>query len=491
MGRVVFDAVLASRDVPSAEKALPADGDGKEAEGAVGQAAVRAAGTHHALVVARRLLAAACVREEVTALQEKLVLVGDRQEWAKGRLAREELRRQAKEEHRAAKEAAAAEERRREEEAKARTRSRGSGDVDVVNRTTGAIGEDDAKEASEGDGDGPRDELLDEDDWSSGGEENGRPDVSDSEGEDSDSDDIVIRNDEEQLQEFLAEVNGVDTDGTGAASDDSDSDDESDPDEELPPELARILGVEQKPKAGKYAGQRGRDKKKTATAETAPLKKEKKPKKRMGQRARRLLAEQIHGQNANHIKQEREEQERRVRQAREQEQNMHPSWAAKRAAANALAAAPRGAKVTFGDGENDGSSRGGRGGGRGGDGGRGRGGGRGGDGGRGGGRGTGREDPPRKEKGPRAPKVYIGEIKGGTGEVVGKVTKPMGPSGAKDEAKMRPKSVAGRSSGSGYGKDYDAEEAAAAHPAWAAKRKAAQEAWGSVKPEGKKIKFDD
>ena len=39
-----------------------------------------------------------------------------------------------------------------------------------------------------------------------------------------------------------------------------------------------------------------------------------------------------------------------------------------------------------------------------------------------------------------------------------------------------------------YGENA-ADAAAAAHPAWAAKRKAANEAWGSVKPEGKKIKF--
>jgi hypothetical protein len=88
-----------------------------------------------------------------------------------------------------------------------------------------------------------------------------------------------------------------------------------------------------------------------------------------------------------------------------------------------------------------------------------------------------------KEKAPRAPRVYIGEIKGGTGEVVGKVTKPMGPSGEKVKDS---KSVKGKSGG---GMQYDADAAAAALPAWAAKRKAANEAWASVKPEGKKIKF--
>ena len=66
------------------------------------------------------------------------------------------------------------------------------------------------------------------------------------------------------------------------------------------------------------------------------------------------------------------------------------------------------------------------------------------------------------------------------------MTKPMGPSGDKDKDNSAKK---GRSSTGGRGFDVDA--AAAAHPAWAAKRKAANEAWGSVKPEGKKIKFDE
>ena len=105
MGRATYDAVLASRDAPTAEKALPtADATATAtAETAVGPGAIEAAGVQQALVVARRILAAACVRTEVNALQEKLVLVGDRQEWAKGRLEREELRRLAKEEATAAK----------------------------------------------------------------------------------------------------------------------------------------------------------------------------------------------------------------------------------------------------------------------------------------------------------------------------------------------------------------------------------------------------
>jgi hypothetical protein len=85
---------------------------------------------------------------------------------------------------------------------------------------------------------------------------------------------------------------------------------------------------------------------------------------------------------------------------------------------------------------------------------------------------------------------------------VGKVTKPMGPvtSVSKEDAAKGGKGGA-KSSGaaeakdgrskSGYDAQYNPEEAAAAHPAWAAKRKAANEAWGNVKPSGKKMKFDD
>ena len=93
MGNATFDAVLASRDAPSADAALPVVGDAganqaaaEKAEKAVGEKAIEAAGDlRPALVVARRVLGAACVREEVNALQEKLVLVGDRQQWALGR----------------------------------------------------------------------------------------------------------------------------------------------------------------------------------------------------------------------------------------------------------------------------------------------------------------------------------------------------------------------------------------------------------------------
>ena len=156
------------------------------------------------------------------------------------------------------------------------------------------------------------------------------------------------------------------------------------------------------------------------------------------------------GDNANHVKMEREERERQRKLQADQEANMHPRVGGKTWAAAALAAeAPKGRKVAFGE---DGAVAGdlGHAGPRREDapppsgGVRGAGGGRGGgrDGGRGGGRGgvdrsmKKKMPPPAvvkkpKEKALRAPKVYIGEIKGGTGEVVGKVTKPMGPSGEK------------------------------------------------------------
>ena len=80
------------------------------------------------------------------------------------------------------------------------------------------------------------------------------------------------------------------------------------------------------------------------------------------------------------------------------------------------------------------------------------------------------------------------EVGNEVGEVVGTVTKPMGPSGNKDKDAAR-KSPGG--GGGGGGRFVSAEEAAAAHPSWSAKRKAADEAWGATKPSGKKITFDD
>ena len=136
VGDSTLEAVLASRDAPSADAALPGDDDDSRAksEKAVGEKAVAAGGSQPALVVARRVLAAACVREEVNALQEKLVLVGDRQEWAKGtpRAGGGEATRQA-EQRAAEKEAAKDEKRAADAEAKARTRSAGPGGVDAAN----------------------------------------------------------------------------------------------------------------------------------------------------------------------------------------------------------------------------------------------------------------------------------------------------------------------------------------------------------------------
>ena len=519
MGNATFDAVLASKDAPSADAALPVVGDAaadeaaaEKAEKAVGAKAIEAAGDlRPALVVARRVLGAACVREEVNALQEKLVLVGDRQQWALGRIAREEARRAAKEAANEKKEEAREEKRAEKEQAVARTKSRGPGDVDKQQYDDEDGDGDEKKDEDDGrtrnsdsdSDDGASASDSAEDDWSSGGDDD--PQRMESDESDSDSEDVVIRDDGgDELRQFLAEENGEDVS-------DEDNDDEAfarksdsdvDPDEELPPELAKILGVQQKgTDATKASGKGGKSSVKQPRKNQEPAKKEKKQKKRMGQRARRALAEQMYGDNANHVKLEREERERQRKQQADQEANMHPAWAAKRATAAALAAAPKGRKVAFGE---DGAAAGDLGhagpkrqvppppsGGRGGGGG-------GRDGGRGGGRsgGSGGVDrskkmktpPPAvakkpKEKAPRAPKVHIGEIKGGTGEVVGKVTKPMGPSGAK------PKDAKGSKGKSVGGMHYDADAAAAAHPAWAAKRKAANEAWGSVKPEGKKIKF--
>jgi hypothetical protein len=457
MGRATYDAVLASRDAPTAEKALPT-ADATEtatAETAVGPKAIEAAGVQQALVVARRVLATASVRTEVSALQEKLVLVGDRQDWAKGRLEREELRRLAKEEYAAAKEKAKEEAETAKQEEKDRTKHVGPGAVDD--------GEVDGEDGGSGEGESGDEE----DDWSSGGEDEGRPDLSDSDGEDSNSDDIVIRDDDGELERFLAEEEAANEGESDESDDDEDEgseESESDPDEELPPELAKILGVEQK---GKKAGKAKDDKKGTKKQAEPPAKK--KPKKRMGQRARRAIAEAKFGQHANHIKAERDEQMRRERQSREQEEmaQMHPAWAAKRAAAAALAAAPKGTKVSFGD---DGDTVGVQKPARKSEGARVR---------------NDRDDKksstPSKPKTPKPPKVYA-EIKGGTGEVVGKVTKPMGPSGAKkddDKSAKKP-----RGGDDGYNPD-----AAESHPAWAAKRKAAEQAM--AKPAGKKIKFGD
>ena len=473
------------------------------------------------------MLSANAVREEMAALRDRLRLVGERQEWAKARRRREEER-AAEKERRAAEREAEKEERRAEAaEAKARVRNAGPGDVDGDEEKKWDEEKSGRRAASGGDSDAEEDAAgEEEDDWSSGAEDGEEDRGGDSDsgstsdsGEDGSSsgDSGVIRDDGGELARFLAEGDGDD-----AAESLSGSGDASNPDDELPPELKRVLGV------GSRKGpdsKRGADSRRRAAPAREPAPK-KKPKKRMGQRARRLLAEQMYGADANHVKMERLERERVERQAREQEANMHPAWAAKRAARAALAAAPVGKKVSFGE---DGAAsaaehvgpkrtvppppttretkpkamtggyeasrssanavdrrapsigRVGRGGGRGG----------------GGGGGGGRGGTPRgSEGGARAkkakpvakpPRAYVGEIKGGTGEVVGRVTKPMGPPSGEKKA-----TPAGEKAGFALGgkRRFDADDAAAAHPAWAAKRRAAAEAWGSVKPAGKKITFD-
>ena len=147
----------------------------------------------------------------------------------------------------------------------------------------------------------------------------------------------MIRDDGGELARFLAEGDG------DAAESLSGSGDASNPDDELPPELKRVLGVGSRKGTGFEA--RGGFAPSRARRGSPRLL----PKKRMGQRARRLLAEQMYGADANHVKMERLERERVERQAREQEANMHPAWAAKRAARAALAAAPVGKKVSFGE----------------------------------------------------------------------------------------------------------------------------------------------
>ena len=131
-------------------------------------------------MVARRVLGAACVREEVNALQEKLVLVGDRQQWALGRIAREEARRAAKEAANEKKEEEREEKRAEKEQAIARTRSRGPGDVDARGDDDGVGDEaeekDEEDERTERNADAdPEDDAsasdsaTAEDDWSPGG----------------------------------------------------------------------------------------------------------------------------------------------------------------------------------------------------------------------------------------------------------------------------------------------------------------------------------
>ncbi|KAJ1950611.1 hypothetical protein EC988_004327 [Linderina pennispora] len=82
----------------------------------------------------------------------------------------------------------------------------------------------------------------------------------------------------------------------------------------------------------------------------------KQPKNRMGQRARRRLAERKFGKEANHIKVLEKEKKPRVQQTEQRqpkapikEQPMHPSWEAKRRERQMLAMAPKSKKIVFGD----------------------------------------------------------------------------------------------------------------------------------------------
>ena len=107
---------------------------------------------------------------------------------------------------------------------------------------------------------------------------------------DSDSEDVVIRDDGgDELRKFLAEENGEDV--SDEDEDDEafarESDSDVDPDEELPPELAKILGVQQKgTDATRASGKRGKRSTEQPKTKQESAKKQKKPKKRMGQRAR-------------------------------------------------------------------------------------------------------------------------------------------------------------------------------------------------------------
>ena len=154
----------------------------KAALAAVGAAAIAAGGAHPSLVVARRVLGAKGVREEVAALQQKLVLVGDRQAWALGRKDREEAQRLAKIESAEKREEEKDEKAKDKEDAIARTKNVGPGDVDKQNRDeddeSGSGSGDDAASDSEDDGasdsekaDSENNQAVDEDDWSSGGED--------------------------------------------------------------------------------------------------------------------------------------------------------------------------------------------------------------------------------------------------------------------------------------------------------------------------------
>jgi hypothetical protein len=90
-----------------------------------------------------------------------------------------------------------------------------------------------------------------------------------------------------------------------------------------------------------------------------PPPKKKKQKARMGQRQRRLLAEQQYGRSAKHVIAEQEKVEEEQRKAEEDLKSMHPSWKAKRMDAKKPMIIPldnngKGKKVVF---DNDGGDR--------------------------------------------------------------------------------------------------------------------------------------
>jgi hypothetical protein len=93
---------------------------------------------------------------------------------------------------------------------------------------------------------------------------------------------------------------------------------------------------------------------------SAPLSPPKKKQKaRMGQRQRRLLAEQQYGKNAKHVIAEQQKAEEERRKAEEELRTMHPSWKAKRMDAKKLMIIPlngkgKGKKVVF---DHDGGDR--------------------------------------------------------------------------------------------------------------------------------------
>ena len=118
------------------------------------------------------------------------------------------------------------------------------------------------------------------------------------------------------------------------------------------------------PKPGKIGAQEEEEqqqqqKKEQKTAKKVP----KKPKNRLGQRARRMLAEQTHGNRAVHLNEKQERKEKKVEKRRggkeerrgggEEEEVLHPSWAARRKEKERLsisAVNPIGRKTVFDDG---------------------------------------------------------------------------------------------------------------------------------------------